>query len=259
MVTIVRTRASPRGIRFTDLTVQAGTTQLVLKNTMCHQHQSRWQQISRWHGMQGRARREGAGERCSAGQTGERESGPERQIKRGWQCRTGRGWGVASERVGEQGASACLGGARSAVRRGGDACRAHRKRVLGPVFAPHMGNEERTGHGTLGRACIGCAAARGACHGSGHGARGAARRMWWPTGWPAGKGAGEQGRRAGAKAVTRWAMGLPCTDRMRSGCAARRCIAHGNACAGYRARRERAPRASRRGEAHHTSSALRNF
>ena len=112
---------------------------------MCHQHQSRWQQISRWHGMQGRARREGAGERCSAGQTGERESGPERQIKRGWQCRTGRGWGVASERVGEQGASACLGGARSAVRRGGDACRAHRKRVLGPVFAPHMGNEERTG------------------------------------------------------------------------------------------------------------------
>ena len=208
--------------------------------------------------MQGRARREGAGERCSAGQTGERESGPERQIKRGWQCRTGRGWGVASERVGEQGASACLGGARSAVRRGGDACRAHRKRVLGPVSAPHMGNEERTGHGTLGRACIGCAAARGACHGSGHGARGAARRMWWPTGWPAGKGAGEQGRRAGAKAVTRWAMGLPCTDRMRSGCAARRCIAHGNACAGYRARRERAPRASRRGEAHHTSSALRN-
>ena len=233
------------------------STQLVLRNTRCHQHQSRWQQISRWHGMQGRARMEGAGERCSAGQTGERESGPERQIKRGWECRTGRGWGVASERVGEQGASACLGGARSAVRRGGDACRAHRKRVLGPVSAPHMGNEERTGHGTLGRACIGCAAARGACHGSGHGARGAARRMWWPTGWPAGKGAGEQGRRAGAKAVTRWAMGLPCTDRMRSGCAARRCIAHGNACAGYRARRERASRASRRGEAHHTSSALR--
>jgi hypothetical protein len=39
VLTFVRTIASPRGIRFTDLSVQAGTTRLVLKNTVCHQHQ----------------------------------------------------------------------------------------------------------------------------------------------------------------------------------------------------------------------------
>lgn len=58
-----------------------------------------------------------------------------------------------------------------------------------------------------------------------------AEREMMAIGWHAGRGAREQGRGAGAKAVTRWAMGLPCTDRMRSGCAARRCVAFGNACA----------------------------
>ena len=94
-------------------------------------------------GCRAEQRREGAGERCSAGQTGERESGPERQRMRGWQCRTGRGWGVASGWVGEQGALACAGGARAAVRRGGGACRAHRKRVSRPCLRSSYGPMRR--------------------------------------------------------------------------------------------------------------------
>ena len=58
-------------------------------------------------------------------------------------CGTGRGWGGAREWVGEQSATASAGVPKlhkAAERRGSSACRADRRRALGPVDAPHIGH-----------------------------------------------------------------------------------------------------------------------